>query len=250
MTITNMTPRIAALSPQQLTCVVRTAGLDYRPMSRGRRTSGEAECYKKLRHLLLYNQIQGGTRLAEVDWAKRLETHRAAVREALALLAHEGLVVRGDRGGFFVPLMEQRDLEEVWEARLVVEVGAIRLIGSRITTGRMTNEDLACLSQLCDTMQQMHDLEMVMGFAEVDHRFHETLVKLAGNRRLLQMYTRAALPFQISSSSDPQVQRRNREQSISEHREITRLIEQHHIADAAAMLEKHLHGIGLMLASL
>lgn len=201
------------------------------------RVSASQQCYEKLRHLLLFGQIPPGDRLPEIEWCQRLGTHRAALREAMALLAHDGLLRRGDRGGFFVPLLEKRDIDEVWEARAVVEAGAIQLIG---TLG-LDAEALEPLARICDTMQHLLDANMLLGYMEADRKFHETLVDLSGNDRLIAMYRRSALPHFTFRSSDPHAIRHTAATTIEEHRQIHRSLVAGDIPEAVAVLGRHLH---------
>ena len=114
-------------------------------------TAQNQAAYDQLRRLLMFRQIRPGIRLAEKEWAQHLGVHRAAVREAMILLEHEGLLRRGERGGYFTPLLEQRDLDEIMQVRTIIEAGAIRLIGARQSTA----EEGTKLSGACGAMQQM-----------------------------------------------------------------------------------------------
>jgi DNA-binding GntR family transcriptional regulator len=183
-------------------------------------------CYEQLRRLLMTQQVRPGIRLAEKEWADRLGVHRAALREAMILLAHEGLLRRGERGGYFTPLLEQRDLDEVMQVRTIVEVGAIRLIGA--TPPRQ--EERKKLIAACDAMQQMLDAGFELGFLEADRRFHTTLVELSGNDRLISTYYRAPLPLMPSRLVDSEARRRAAIQTIAEHREIQRCVCKRRIA--------------------
>lgn len=208
------------------------------------REQSSRRCYEHLRHLLMYGQLAPGIRLGEVEWAARLKVHRSALREAMALLAHEGLLVRGQRGGFFTPVLEQRDLEEIWEARSIIEVGAIRLIAAR----NLPPEAFDLLATICDTMQALCESAIWLGFAEADRKFHETLVKLSGNERLLHMYIRAALPHRVfSSASDPHQVAASARVTLDEHREIHQLLVTGRFVEATQRLEEHLNTTGRLL---
>jgi DNA-binding GntR family transcriptional regulator len=208
--------------------------------SNGRRLASSERCYQQLKWMLMAAQIPEGSRLGEVEWAKRLKTHRSAVREALTLLSHEGALRRGERGGFFTPLFEERDITEIFEARAVLEIGAMRLIHSR----RLTEEDLRPLEEICDTMERLLESDMWFGFVEADRRFHEKLVDLAGNRHLKAMYGRAILPHRLPRSSDHEEMRRNFQVTLDDHREIHGLLSEGMLTEAITRMEKHLEMSG------
>jgi len=208
-----------------------------------RRMASSERCYQQLKWMLMTAQLPEGTRLGEVEWAKRLKTHRSAVREALTLLSHEGALQRGDRGGFFTPVLDEHDQADVFEARAVLEIGAMRLIHAR----SLTEEELAPLAEICDTMQRLLDAHMWLGFIEADRRFHEKIMELAGNRHLIGMYGRAILPHRLPHSTDASELYSNFKTTLEDHCEIHRLLVNGSISEAIAVMAKHLEMSGKLV---
>lgn len=202
----------------------------------GHRMASSERCYQQLKWMLMTAQLPEGTRLGEVEWAKRLKTHRSALREALTLLFHEGALQRGQKGGFFTPVLDEHDQADVFEARAVLEIGAMRLSHAR----GLTEEELAPLGEICDTMQRLLDAHMWLGFIEADRRFHEKIIEMAGNRHLNSMYGRAILPHRLPHSSGVSELHRNFKITLDDHREIHRLLVAGEISEAIALLAKHL----------
>ncbi len=198
-------------------------------------------CYHELRRRLIFNQIPPGARLSEVYWSRQIGAHRAALREAMVLLVHEGLLCRGSRGGFFMPLLEQSDVEEVWEARAVIEVGALQLIAARRAGGELEDKAFLPLLQLCDAMQALHDAGMHLSFIEADRKLHERLVELAGNRRLVRLYRQSPLPFLLWRTSEHTVSLQRGQETIDAHRTLIELLMTGRTTEAVHLLEQHLH---------
>ncbi len=67
-----------------------------------------------------------GERIAEAQLAKRLEVSRAPIREALAVMEHEGLVCR-TAAGTFVTQLSRADVVEICTLRQALELLAMRL---------------------------------------------------------------------------------------------------------------------------
>jgi DNA-binding GntR family transcriptional regulator len=195
------------------------------------------ECYERLRRLLIHMQIRPGSRLVEAEWSRRLGVHRTSLREAMSMLAHEGLLRRGEKGGYFAPLFEQRDLDEIWAVRSIIEAGAVRLLAQR----GGSDLNLTPLFHAIDAMEQMLAQGYELGFLEADRRFHALLVELSGNQRLLELYTRAPLPLMPSLLADPDARRDVLVRAVAEHREIARLIREQQTAEAIECLQEHLH---------
>ena len=79
--------------------------------------------YKELRRLLTNAGFKPGTRFGEIEWSERLGVYRGAVREALAILSHEGLLSRQGRS-FVVPVLDDRDILEIYQVRIALETAA------------------------------------------------------------------------------------------------------------------------------
>ena len=79
---------------------------------------------ERLRAMLAEPVFDPGTRLVEEDLAQRLSVSRTPVREALFRLSQMGLVEQRD-GGFHVPHLTLRDIEEIFEIRRLLEPQAV-----------------------------------------------------------------------------------------------------------------------------
>jgi len=153
------------------------------------------------------------------------------------MLAHEGLLRRGERGGYFAPLFEQRDLDEIWAVRAILEAGAVRQLSER----RPADLNLKPLENAIDAMEQMLDEGYELGFIEADRRFHSLLVELSGNQRLIELYKRAPLPLMASPLPDPEARHTAMQKTVGEHQEIAKLIREQRTAEAIERLQEHLH---------
>lgn len=146
--------------------------------------------YLEVRKKILSNQLVGGARLVESQWAEKLSVSRVAVREAFMRLAGENLVEFGEKGGSFVKKMTSEDVHEIRELRELLEVGALKLIFEK-RNDALVNE----LEQLCKDFEIMVDKGYFGGACEADIRFHERLIEGAGNQRLLHIYKNSNIPL-------------------------------------------------------
>ena len=192
--------------------------------------------YEQLRRLLMHSQLPAGTRLKETEWSARLGVYRSALREAMGLLAHEGLLRRGERGGYFVPELTPCEVREILQARSAIETGAVRMIA----TAGPESGALGRLNDLCDQMQQMAECGYEMGVEEADRKFHQALVELSGNSRLIRLYEHAPLPFRPPNFIDAEARKRVALMAVSEHRRIAQLIAQGSFSEAIELIETHL----------
>lgn len=212
-------------------------------MSNTRKALQTTSIYENLRRRLTHGQLAAGSRLVEEKWAEHLNVNRSALREALNMLAHEGLLDTGPKGGFFVPIPSQSALDEILEVRLAIEVGALQILELR---GVVPPEGLERLQQICELMQQLLDSGFEYGFTEADRKFHEVLVEMAGNSRLSRVYQHAPLPINPLPEVDEAGRRENMRQTLDDHLELFQLMQDGRIREATELLRKHLlvdHGV-------
>ena len=87
--------------------------------------------YGILRDEIVRWELQPGTVLAEVELAERLDMSRTPVREALARLSADGLVVAIGGRGLEVASMDADDIAALYELRQALESQAARLAARR-----------------------------------------------------------------------------------------------------------------------
>lgn len=152
--------------------------------------SQASKAYEEVRKKILSSQVPPGTRLKEDFWAKKLEVSRIAIREALTRLLGEGLVSLGKKGGFFIGTMTAAEIHEIRELREILELGALRL-----AFGKMNRADMGTLEKICDDFSLMVSKGYFSGACEADIKFHETLVQLSGNEKLIRTYRYSHIPL-------------------------------------------------------
>jgi DNA-binding GntR family transcriptional regulator len=111
-----------------------------------------------------------------------LGVSRSPAREALLRLEAEGLVRIVPGRGAVVTAFSQQEVEDVLEARILVE---------NYTAARSFENREKFLSELLDvheTMRRRRREQDTAGFTAADRRFHEIIVDGAGNQVLSEMY--------------------------------------------------------------
>jgi len=143
------------------------------------------EVTASIREAILRGQLAPGERLREESLAKSLSVSRATVRAAMPQLQREGLVLVRRNFGTFVAHLSQKDLDEVYSLRLVIERLAVQLA--------IRKADAACLAELQAVIRQMA-AQSVNSItepqaAELDLRFHENIYLAADHRRLIEVWS-------------------------------------------------------------
>jgi DNA-binding GntR family transcriptional regulator len=136
----------------------------------------------QLRDLIRDGAYAPGARLVERAIARELGTSHIPVREALARLAEEGLVVRLPRRGARVAELSPRLLEEISSVRVVLEQFVCQRVLERWTAS--AHSELAGLARRMTVAAERGSTKTV---GELDVRFHETLWQLADHELLLEV---------------------------------------------------------------
>lgn len=137
-----------------------------------------------LRGSILSGRFAPGERLVEAELARELGISRGPIREGLALLEKDGIVVNVPRRGKFVLGFDARLLDEIYSLRKVLETYAAgRVIGSLNDSKRQS-----LLASLAD-IQEAANAGDVMLLAQRDVAFHESLYQLADHQLLKRVWT-------------------------------------------------------------
>jgi len=121
-----------------------------------------------------------GSRLTEIDLARRAGVSRSPVREALRVLEGEGLVDIVPRYGAQVAHVGVEDVEELYACRMLLEPACTRL-----AVGALTPSDVEELDDLrCELEAQVTNPRE---FLSVNVRYFQTLVAHCPNETLREL---------------------------------------------------------------
>lgn len=134
----------------------------------------------KVRRLIVSNRLPPGSPLRLASIADRLGVSVQPVREAVRMLAAEGLVVIEPHRGAFVARLSIEDVEELYAVRVALE----SLI-ARVATARLTDADIDALRARFAAMQAAQRRDDQAAFITADRAFHQHLYDLADRPRLL-----------------------------------------------------------------
>jgi DNA-binding GntR family transcriptional regulator len=121
-------------------------------------------------------------RLTEEALCREFNVSRSPVREALRALAAGGLVTRMPNRGYAVRQVNLREIEEIYEVRLALELYAVETLAGR----GGPPEALAPLRETWQAIGAAPDNRKGEDLADLDTIFHESLVALIGNETLLR----------------------------------------------------------------
>jgi DNA-binding GntR family transcriptional regulator len=135
------------------------------------------------RRIIRASIITGDTKAGEIYpisyFASQLGVSATPVREALFDLAHEGLVEVVRNRGFRVVVVDDHDLDEIYELRLMLEVPAVGRLAGKLSTEKIDQ----CREYARQIESHASEGDLV-NFLEADRLFHTCLLNALDNRRL------------------------------------------------------------------
>ena len=203
------------------------------------RSSAQDLC-AAIRRQILAGEVPAGDRVVIERLARHHGVSRTPIREALARLHAEGLVeFEPNRGYRAARLPSDEDIDTLFEARLILEVGAVRFATLRIA--RQDIERLKALNTELGEGSYGPSYEDFQRFVEVNDEFHHTLIAAARNPLIEQTYQSAAYASKLSLAlvgrGVPDV-----DAVVSEHARIIDALERQDSAMASQQLAMHLQG--------
>ena len=140
------------------------------------------EAVDALRAAILGGELEPGSIHSAVSLAEHLGVSPTPVREAMLELARSGLVEVLPNRGFRVTVVDEQDLDEICELRLMLEVPALKLIADRAS-----DQELEKLEELLLKLETTAKLGDVLAVLVADRDFHLRLLSLGRNDRLVEI---------------------------------------------------------------
>ncbi|MGW4398168.1 GntR family transcriptional regulator [Amycolatopsis nivea] len=203
-------------------------------MTQLQRTNLREQVLEVVRQAMVSGELRPGDIYSAAALATRLGVSSSPVREALLTLVNQGLLEPVRNRGYRVVAMTERDLDEIYEMRLLLEVPATLSAGAAAGP-----DDLARLGGLAAEIESAAQAGDVVRFLEADRRFHLDLLALAGNGRLIDAI--ATLRDQTRLYGLEKLAERGRlADSAREHREMLATIAERDWARLEGQVRAHL----------
>ena len=186
---------------------------------------------ERLREQIFNRELEPGSWIDEQKLAADYGISRTPLREALKVLAVEGLVTMKMRRGAYVTEMSAQDVSQVYRLLALLESDAAAQVAETAS-----DTDLAELRQLHE------QLEAQVGqrddFFRTNERFHMRLLALAHNRWREQIVNDLRKVMKLNRHHSLFRQGRI-EESLAEHRALLTALEQRAPEQAARLMRAH-----------
>ena len=193
------------------------------------------EVAELLRQRILSHELEPGSWIDELKLAEVYGISRTPLREALKVLAAEGLVTMKVRRGAYVTEVSERDLTEVYDLLGLLESDAARVVAQRAG-----DTDLAELRDLHQQLEQAAQPgpQSRERFFEVNQAFHLRLLEIADNRWRIQLVADLRKVMKLNRHNSL-LKTGRIEESLNEHRALMAALNARNAELAQLCMQQH-----------
>ncbi|MFO1273385.1 MAG: GntR family transcriptional regulator [Rubrivivax sp.] len=189
------------------------------------------EVADRLRQQIYSRVLEPGSWIDEMKLAKAFGISRTPLREALKVLAVEGLVTMKLRRGAYVTEVSRDDVSQVYHLLALLESDAAAAVAVQADEGQL------------DLLRQLHarlekQVRQRDAFFATNEQFHMALLDIAGNRWALQIVTDLRKVMKLNRHHSLFKQGRLSD-SLTEHRALMDAIEARNATRARALMLAH-----------
>lgn len=154
--------------------------------------AGPVLAYSSIRAWIVEGRLRPGERLIEAKIAAELKLSRTPVREAVRMLAADGLVVTERNRGAVVRSLDRDDVLDLYELRARLESYASELAASRASA-----DDIAAIDAgirdfgKAIRRRDLEHLERTRLIGEANRRVHAAIIAASGHNRLAHLLSSA-----------------------------------------------------------
>ena len=203
----------------------------------------------RIREMILHGELPPGERVREVELAAKLGVSRTPVREALPILAQEGVLTQLDTRGFVVRAFTAQEIMDAIDVRGALEGLAARMLAEQGPSRRLIHSLHECLREGDEIFTKGH---LVMAdearYGDMNKQFHSLIVQGSGSKVVSAALERNdRIPFaaahaiafdkiDLSSMYDHLLY------SHRQHHAIVQALENGESSRMAALMVEHAHG--------
>jgi DNA-binding GntR family transcriptional regulator len=189
------------------------------------------EVAELLRQRIFQRELEPGSWIDEMKLAEEYGISRTPLREALKVLAAEGLVTMKVRRGAYVTEVSEKDLSDVYHLLSLLESDAAGIVAERASDAQIA--ELQALHKQLEAAASHREK-----FFALNERFHMRLLAIAGNRWRDQMVADLRKVMKLNRHNSLLKSGRVKE-SMLEHRAIVEALARRDAKAAAKRMQEH-----------
>ncbi|MCB4768128.1 GntR family transcriptional regulator [Ancylobacter sp. Lp-2] len=209
------------------------------------RRSLHHELASQLRDMMVRGDLKAGDKINEQALCQRFGVSRTPLREALKVLASDGLVILAPNRGASVARISPGEVDELFPI-----MGAMEALAGETACARATDADIAVVQALHDEMLAFYRAGDPAGYLRLNRQIHESFFDIAGNTSLTQLYRTLMVRIHAVRFTAQKSMERWRE-AVEDHEEMMAALKARDGARLGAILKEHLrHKAAMVLEAL
>jgi DNA-binding GntR family transcriptional regulator len=219
--------------------------------SSARRQVGSEVAYEALRAAIVEGEFRPGERIIEQRVAADLQLSRTPVREAVRMLAADGLVIVTRHRGAIVRPLERADVLDFYELRARLESYAAELASSRAQEADLAEIETGIRDfDAAMGREDLNALDKTRLYSQANGRVHAAIIEASGHARLGHILA-STVDAPLVFGAFREFSRAELERSNNFHKMIRDRIAEREPTRAAALMYEHImEGRDRILASL
>lgn len=192
------------------------------------------ELLDRLRQMIVVGELIPGAKVPERELCERFGVSRTPLREALKVLASEGLVTLTPNRGAMIADLTLEDLEEAFPV-----MGALEALSGEMACANITDAEIAEIKRLHAEMITHYEARELKSYFQTNQQIHELLLAAARNQTLSSLYRslegRIRQARYLANMSEARWA-----QAVEEHEDMIAALEARDGAKLGSILKSHL----------
>jgi len=189
----------------------------------------------RLRTMIIEGEYEPGIRIPERILCEKFGISRTPLREALKVLASEGLVDLTPNRGATITQITARDVDELFPV-----MGALEALSGELACARINEEQLAEIRANHYQMVLHYQRHELSDYFRYNQLIHEKILDVAANPALTSMHQSLSARIRRARYIANMSQARW-DKAVAEHEEILKALEARDGPNLARILKTHLH---------
>lgn len=189
-----------------------------------------------LRRFLIEGNLPDGARIPERTLCERMNVSRTPLREALKVLAAEGLVELLPNRGARVRAYDENDVRELFEV-----MGGLEALAGRLACENITGAEIAQIEALHYELYACYMRRDLPAFSMVNQKLHAAIIAATRNGLLQATYAKFAGQMQrVRYHANREDQKDRWSEAMREHEEILDALQRRDAPALSEVLYRHL----------
>lgn len=198
------------------------------------RRSLHDELTERLRALITRGDLAPGEKIPEKSLCEQFGVSRTPLREALKVLASEGIVTLKPNRGAVVSALTIEELDEVFPV-----MGALEALSGEIACLRITDREVQAIRKMHEAMIRHWQRDELQPYFALNQKIHEAILEATRNETLSSIY-RGLSGRILSARYIANMSAARWEKAVEEHEAILDALEKRDGARLSKILKAHL----------